>query len=555
MLAALLATALALPGAGLAAPKERQASSGDALTRALAAGRLNPAQYALQRALSVFHHDRVAARFGAVARPGPRDATLDFRDLVLALGGLSASERRIAEAILARPSDGRSDPFGDGYTVGQPFRRRVCGPNVCVHWVTRSADAPSLVDRRPRNGLPDWIDRTRRVMANVWSAEIARLGYRKPKSDLSSGPHHGGNPNGKLDLFVADIGDDGVYGYCFSDDPARRTRFAVSGYCVLDDDYARSQFPRGAFGLNALRVTAAHEFHHASQFAYDFREDRWFMEGSATNMEAQVYPTIRDNYQYFPSSPLRATNTDTNGPWVPIDVFHPAARNHYGVWIFFRFLSEYFGSATHPTATLDPSIVRDIWVRADGRGTTDGGLYAIKAVEAALGDRGETFRRVFAEFGAANAAPRRWYKDGSRYPRAGVATFDPLGPGSYAPLTWPMLHLSNDYLGFVPGTGATTLSIALDLPNPVTNPAATVLVFKTDGSVQQSAFSLNSSGNGSVTGLPFAPGSVNRVVLVLTNGSTRFERCRTDGRPPLYSCRGVPLDDTNTGYSFTLTVG
>ncbi|MGH2995085.1 MAG: MXAN_6640 family putative metalloprotease, partial [Gaiellaceae bacterium] len=484
----------------------------------------------------------------------PPPATLLFRDLVLALDGLSSSEHQIAEAILARPSDGRADPFADGYTVGPRFRRRICGTNVCVHWVVRSPDAPSLVDRRPRNGLPDWIDRTRSVMATVWSAEIGRLGYRKPKSDASSGPHHGGNPNGKLDLFVADIGDVGVYGYCFTDDPARRARFDVSGYCVLDDDYARSQFPRGASGVNALKVTAAHEFHHASQFAYDLREDRWLMEGTATNMEAQVYPAIRDNYQYFRSSPLRPTNTDASGPWVPIDFFDPSARNQYGVWIFFRFLSEYFGSPTHPGTTLDPSIVRDVWVRADGRGTSNGGLYAIQAVQAALAARGATFRQVFAEFGAANAAPRRWYKDGSRYPRAGVVTLDPLVPGSYEPFAWPMLHLSNDYLSFVPGTGATTLEIALDLPDPVTNSAATVLVFQTDGTVQQAAFNLNSSGNGSVTGLPFAPGSVSKIVLVLTNGSTRFTRCRTDRTPPVYSCHGVPLDDADTGYSIMLTV-
>ena len=33
-----------------------------------------------------------------------------------------------------------------------------------------------------------------------------------------------------------------------------------------------------------------------------------------------------------------------------------------------------------------------------------------------------------------------------------VVTFDPLVPGSYS-VPWPMLHLSNDYLSFVPGTG------------------------------------------------------------------------------------------------------
>ena len=51
--------------------------------------------------------------------------------------------------------------------------------------------------------------------------------------------------------------------------------------------------------INALRVTAAHEFFHAIQFAYDVKEDLWFMEGSATWVEDEVYDSINDNYQFL----------------------------------------------------------------------------------------------------------------------------------------------------------------------------------------------------------------------------------------------------------------
>ena len=40
---------------------------------------------------------------------------------------------------------------------------------------------------------------------------------------------------------------------------------------MLDNDYAPAQFPSGTSPQNNLTVTAAHEFFHAVQYAYDFR--------------------------------------------------------------------------------------------------------------------------------------------------------------------------------------------------------------------------------------------------------------------------------------------
>jgi hypothetical protein len=40
--------------------------------------------------------------------------------------------------------------------------------------------------------------------------------------------------------------------------------------------------------VRPLKVTAAHEFFHAVQFAYDIGEDGWLMESTATWMEEHV---------------------------------------------------------------------------------------------------------------------------------------------------------------------------------------------------------------------------------------------------------------------------
>jgi hypothetical protein len=158
----------------------------DGLTRALAKGVISEATYALQRARSLFHLDLVRERFGQVARPGPRDATLVIRDLVLRYPELSPAEMSVADSILARPTDGASDPEGHGYTV--PEAPPVCSTHACFHYVTSTNDAPPL-DDTDANGVPDWVDATSATLETVWAKEVTQYGYRPPKSDLTSTNH------------------------------------------------------------------------------------------------------------------------------------------------------------------------------------------------------------------------------------------------------------------------------------------------------------------------------------------------------------------------------
>ena len=48
-----------------------------------------------------------------------------------------------------------------------------------------------------------------------------------------------------------------------------------------------------------MQVTAAHEYFHAVQFAYDFFEDGWFMEATATWAEDELYDSVNDNVNYL----------------------------------------------------------------------------------------------------------------------------------------------------------------------------------------------------------------------------------------------------------------
>ena len=342
----------------------------DALSRALEQGRLTESQYALERARSLFTLGRVRAEFGHVARANPHAATFILRDLLARTRFLSGSEHAEAKAILSRP-DGAPTFLGEPNWDFDAVPTSFCeggGRPLCFHWDNNptNRDSPPTADTNPANGIPDQIDRTIEVLDNVWDTETAGLGYRDPLDDSATTLNDGGGP--QLDIYIADIGSIGLFGYCTSDDPHAyefSAPWAVSAYCVLDDDYRQAQYGIGQTSLEYLQVTAAHEFFHAVQFAYDWFEDYALMEGSAMWMEGQVYPAVIDRINYLGRSALAR-------PGVPLDT--GAGGFEYGAWLFWRFLTEKVFSG-------DPTIIREIWERADGGPSPAfGDLYSFQAV-------------------------------------------------------------------------------------------------------------------------------------------------------------------------------
>ena len=498
----------------------------DGLMRALASGQLTEAEYALERARSLFSPESVRARYGSVEPVGPHDATLVLRDLLARVPELSPSQQREARRITARPTD-KVDPFGTTYSVPEAPASPLCTAHICVHYVVSSVDAPSLTDSNT-NDYPDWIDSAAAELEVVWAKEVVAYGYRAPKSDLTSANH---GPDGKLDVYIADVGSDRLYGYCTSDDPnATSPSYPygdISAYCVLDDDFAASQFP-GVTGLDAFRVTAAHEFFHAVQAAYDFFDDLVLIEGTAVWMEDEVYDDINDNYQYFAASALRR-------PDVPFDLGRDSSSLHgfqYGAFVFYRYLTEQLGG---------PDVIRRTWEFADWS-PSGPDLYSLEAVNAALQERGRTFRGMFAAFAAANAFPAMTYEEGAAYPtpplsrRHTLSAVRPRASG-FAELD----HLTSWYGAFKPGAGVSPtakLRITVDLPPRVRGSEATVLILAASGKVTTLRLGLGQSGDVTRT-VAFGHSKVKAVILILTNASARYDCFH--GSP--FACGGQPRDD------------
>jgi hypothetical protein len=461
-----------------------------------------------------------------------REATMVLRDLFARQGELAGADRAAAEAILARPTA----PGGDGlvaYSVAEAAP--VCGPNVCVHYVPTSLDAPDLTDTSPTNAVPDYVDRVLEAMEQVHTTYVA-AGYRAPKPDGTAGG------DTKTDVYLADIGGQGLYGYCTSDEEVVQDRYDYWAYCVLDDDYSAAEFPTNT-PLENMQVTAAHEYFHAVQFAYDAFEDAWFMEATATWAEDEVYDGVDDNLNYLDTGQLGtpSAGNEAAGPQVPLD--GAFGMNVYGNWIFFRYLTERFPAESGGM----PSLVLQMWRNADSTGGVAADQYSLQAVRNAVQQVGPDFGKVYADFADANRRPRSVYDEGAAnaYPAApvwGRATLTAKRPRAIG--TVQLSHLTSATALIKPGRGIRgkgwKLRVKLDMASRSSGSRAVVTTYLKNGRTSTKHLSLNAKGVGAKA-VPFDGRKVRQVEVTMVNASTRTT-CWQDEESP-YSCLGIPTDD------------
>jgi hypothetical protein len=466
---------------------------------------------ALERAQALFGPAAYSARGTngrtSAAATKHRDASIVMRNLFAAKGDLSPAQRKIADSILARPTDGPNDQYGYGYTV--PAVKK-CQGNFCIHWVTSTADAPPS---------QLWVNQMLRLMNRVWKKEVQKLGYRPPVSDQ----HRGGN--GKFDVYLKELGDGGLYGFCAPERRKPGFQWLASGFCVLDNDFSQLEFPLPP--MQSAEVTAAHEFFHAIQFGYDYGEDAWLLEATATWMEERLYDEVNDNRQYL-------TSGQVYDSLHPLDFFNSGGSEQYGNWAFFEFLSKNYGNG----------VVKSIWNKAAAF-THAPDMYSTQAISSVLKPKGG-FKKVYSRFASANTVPAKFYPEGQAWP----ATFL-MNDASPYKLTRSqrrtgthgthLLHMSSASWLVKSSSSLKSkkwyLKIKVDGPGSYRMPAAYVLVVKRHGTDKRYV-ALNGKGNGQVI-VPFGRKKVKSVYVTLVNASTRF-KC---GKGYQFSCSGLPIDD------------
>lgn len=505
------AVAMALMGAALSAPAV--AADNDRPGRPGTAGVLAPEralELTPEPALPAFGEPTASETLatarrvlaGKALRRDP-SATLALRDLWLKKSSLRGNERRAAEALLARPTDGANDPQGFGYT--SPEAAPLCNTRLCLHYVPTGPDAPPTAE---------WPAQNLAVMDSVWSVIVDQMGYRAPLTDGVKG----GSP--LFDVYLKDLGGD-IYGFCAGEDRVKKR--TGSGYCVLDNDFAAAQFPNGTPTDN-LTVTAGHEFFHAVQYAYDYAEDPWMMESTATWMEERIATAVNDNRQYFPWSQIYA-------PYIPLDAFSRNAGYQYGNWVFWEYLSTQYGT----------TVVKKAWQQA-GSLRSDGGKYSLTALQKVLKRKGG-LTKVYAKYAAGNLTPAVNYPEGAEYAYPKVRGAKQLSKKKRAKRYGVRInHLASASYVFGPGRGLSgrkwKLALRVTGPAKRTSPSAVVVVHLLNGKRQVKLVKLDRGGDGGIR-VRFDKRRVGAVSVTLVNGSTRF-RC---GKRTVLACGGRPLDD------------
>jgi hypothetical protein len=231
---------------------------------------------------------------------------------------MSETYRQGLAKTLARPNLGKSHQTASGH-----FR---------IHYDLQGRHAVDPADAN-NNGLPDYIDEVEHALETVWRLQIETLGYLPPPSDGGLG---GGE---ELDIYILQLNL--VYGYARPEGGG----FTTASYLEVDNDYANPLYDTR--GLDALRVSLAHEFFHAVQFGYYQGSDSsWWQEATATWMEDIAYPEVDDYLQYVPHLLGQTERAIDSG-----SRFNTSDQYIYGVSLFAHFLDQRF----------DRDLIRRTW--------------------------------------------------------------------------------------------------------------------------------------------------------------------------------------------------
>lgn len=253
----------------------------------------------------------------SVSLPG-KSATSIFIEARKSLASLSPATQAAVAEYLARPSG--------AYLYDSP------GGQFKLHYNVTGPNAVPTADDNI-NGVPDYIEKVADYCDSSWRTIVQYLGYMQPPSDGVVGG------DSRYDIYFEEMQ---YYGYTSSESSGPNPWNDAVSWISLHRNFYNfppNYDPEGN-QWGAAKVTVAHEYFHAVQFAYDVYEALWWMEASSTWMEDIVFDVVNDNYNYlgsFFTSPQTALTDDS---------YHA-----YSSFIWNKFLEE----------RLDTVIVRKIW--------------------------------------------------------------------------------------------------------------------------------------------------------------------------------------------------
>jgi hypothetical protein len=224
---------------------------------------------------------------------------------------------------------------------------------------------------------------------SAYEFEVGYLGYPAPLTD------NGAGGDDLYDIYIQEEGSN--YGETVFETQTGGNRWVAFMRIDYDFGYYNNYdnfVPFYTTGINAARVTVAHELHHAIQIGnYPFRsEDVFYHEISSTSMEEFVCDDVNDYVQYLPDF---------------FNYSHTNFTNHggYDLAIYDVFLKERFN---YP-------ILKDIWENIKD-------TCALKAIDLALIKNGSSFINELSNFytwtffTGFRSVDGKYFKDARKFP-------------------------------------------------------------------------------------------------------------------------------------------
>ena len=191
---------------------------------------------------------------------------------------------------------------------------------------------------------PTWVQTVAQTFDDVAAAYTSLQWQLAPTSG-----------NGPYDVYLRDLAPR-YYGVTTDAQPVPSAGYpnAYSSWIELDNNFTDSIY-KPYSPLQSLQITAAHEYHHAIQFGYNYYFDIWYAEATSTWMEDELYDNVNQLYSYIPAW---FTQSELS---LDVDA-DPSSGGGYGRWIFNRYLSERHGS----------TIIRNVWEGLGGINSPNG---------------------------------------------------------------------------------------------------------------------------------------------------------------------------------------
>ncbi len=268
----------------------------------------------------------------------------------------TALQKKTISKLLERPASDTSF-----VTPNNKFR---------VHYTKTGIDAPGY----DLNELAKAVD-------SSYNYEVNILHYPPPPKDSGEGG------DDLYDIYI--INESGDYGGTTPDKLIKDSTY--TSFMDIDNDFGVGYYTHG---IDAAKVTIAHELHHAIQIGnyidrYD--KDGFYYELTSTAMEEFVYNDINDYYNYMGSYFRNPQRTFS-------------ANDGYNLAIWNIFLKDRFG--------ID--IIKRTWEFMPVE-------RAIKAIADAIVGAGSTFKSEFNNFGIwtyftdTRAVPNKYFKEAANY--------------------------------------------------------------------------------------------------------------------------------------------